>query len=514
MASKNKKIPEKEDDSSLSEFIQRFKAKPFVFIGTFLVLILIIIAFVFLPAIVPNYGQGIDLIFGSYNKIPINYVAGNYFYEFQQDLAQQYQTSSLDAASYLDIQYYIWRRAFEATVVNTAILDEMKRAGYVTPDDVVDTQMAMLSEFQENGRFSINKFRAMNNNVRMSLWRKIRDAIAVDYYTSDLTGLLVPAGETAFITAMGSPERSFDMVSFSIYAYPDSEIEAYVRAFPDMFRIAHFSRITVYSGEREARQILNSIQSGADTFENAARNMSRDTYADNSGNMGNRMIFELSAEIPSVQLDGLLTLPRGSLSDVIRLSNDSWAIFRVEETAQQADIQDYATMDKIRNYMMTYQRGRIEDWLLSEAEVFVEYVKAVGFDIAAADMGFYKESFGPLPLNYGNTSLFPSVSRMDISALFDEYSRVNAGTNDRFWQAAFTTPLHTPSTPIVIGTNVVVLYPYEESEADEYNNSLRQVYFSSTLLPDIAYSDIQYYFLMNPKLDNQFEEIFYHLFLE
>jgi hypothetical protein len=511
MASKNKKIPEKEDESSTAEFIRRFKAKPFIFIGTFLVLILIIIAFVFLPAIVPSYGQSIDLNFGSYNKIPINYVDGNYFYQVQQNLARQYQ-SSIDTVNYQETLYYIWRGAFEAAVVNTAILDEMKRAGYVTPNDVVDTQMALLSDFQENGRFSVNKYRAMDNNTRMSIWRQIRDSIAVNYYTSDLTNLLVPASETAFISAMGSPERSFDMVSFSIYAYPDSEIEAYVRAFPDMFRIAHLSRITVYSSEREARQILNSIQSGTDTFENAARNMSRDTYADNSGDMGNRMIFDLAAEIPSIQLDGLLTLPRGSLSDVIRLSNDSYAIFRVEETTRQADIQDYATMDKIRNYMMTYQRGRIEDWLVSEAEVFVEHARAVGFDSAIADYEISKGTFGPLPLNYGNTSLFSSVSGTGISALYDEFSRTNAGTNDRFWQAAFTTPLLTPTVPIVIGTNVVVLYPYEESQADEYNTSLIQMYYSYWL-SNAAEADIQYYFMSNPKLDDHFWDIFQY-FLE
>ncbi|MDR0313300.1 MAG: peptidyl-prolyl cis-trans isomerase, partial [Treponema sp.] len=268
----------------------------------------------------------------------------------------------------------------------------------------------------------------------------------------------------------------------------------------------------VYSGEREARQILNSIQSGADTFENAARNMSRDVYADNSGDMGNRMIFELSAEIPSAQLDGLLALPWGSLSDVIRLSNDSYAIFRVEETARQADIQDYTIMDKIRNYMMTYQRGRIEDWLVSEAEVFIEYAKDVGFDSAAQDMGIYKYSFGPLPLNYGSTSLFSSVATTGIYVLYDEYNRVNAGTNDRFWQAAFTTPIHTPSVPIIIGTNVVVLYPNEESEADEYNTSLIQMYYSYWL-SNAADTDIHYFFLNNPKLDDKFWDIFQY-FLE
>jgi hypothetical protein len=506
MAAKDKKIPEKHDESTKSELARRFKANPFIFIGTFVVLIIVIVAFVFVPAITPQYGRSIDLNFGSYNKIPITYVDGNYFYQMQQSLARQYQ-GSLDTGNYQETLYYIWRGAFEAAVVNTAILDEMKRAGYTTPDDVVDMQMAMLPDFQENGRFSINRFRSMDNNARMNLWRQIRDSITVNYYMSDISNLLVPSGEPAFIGAMGSPQRSFDMVSFSIYSYPDSEIEAYVRATPEMFRIAHFSRITVYSGEREARQILSSIQNGTETFENAARNMSRDMYADNSGDMGNRMVFELSAEIPGNQLEELLQLTRGSMSGVVRLADESWAIFRAEENVRQADIQDPAAMDKIRNYMMTFQRGRIEDWLLSEANVFVEHVRAVGFDSAAADMGIYKESFGPLPLNYGNTSLFSSVASTGIGALYNEYSQANAGTNERFWLTAFTTPMLTPSAPVIVGTNVVVLYPLEESEADEYNTSLIQMYYPYWLSNAVD-TDIRYYFLNNTKLDDRFWEVF------
>jgi hypothetical protein len=297
------------------------------------------------------------------------------------------------------------------------------------------------------------------------------------------------------------------MVSFSIYTYPDSEVEAYVRASPDMFRIAHLSRITVTSSEREARQILSSIQTGTETFENAARNMSRDMYADNSGDMGNRMVFELSTEIPSNTLEELLRLSRGGMSGVVRLADNSWAIFRAEENVRQADIQDPASMDKIRNYMMTFQRGRIEDWLFSEAEVFIENVKTVGFDNAAFDMGIYKDSFGPLPLNYGNTSLFSSVAGAGIGVLYNEYSQVNAGTNERFWLTAFTTPLLTPSTPVIVGTHVVVLYPLEESEDDEYNTSLIQMYYPYWLSNTID-TDIRYYFMNSGKLDDRFWDVF------
>jgi hypothetical protein len=195
------------------------------------------------------------------------------------------------------------------------------------------------------------------------------------------------------------------------------------------------------------------------------------------------------------------------MSGVTRLADNAWALFRAEENVRQADIQDSTSMDKVRNYMMTYQRGRIEDWLLSEADSFVERAKVMGFDSAAMDMGIYKDSFGPLPLNYGNTSLFSSVASAGIYALYNEYSQINAGTDERFWLTAFTTPLLTPSAPVSVGGNVVVLYPLEESEDDEYNTSLIQMYYPYWLSNTVD-TDIRSYFMNSGKLDDRFWDVF------
>jgi len=73
MAFKEKK---KAHDKADSELARRFKTSPLLFIGTFIVLIIVIVAFVLVPAIVPNsrFGRDVDLTFGYYDKIPISYV--------------------------------------------------------------------------------------------------------------------------------------------------------------------------------------------------------------------------------------------------------------------------------------------------------------------------------------------------------------------------------------------------------------------------------------------------------
>ena len=498
--------PETQDDSMKAEFIRRFKANPFIFVGTIVILVIVIVAFVFVPAIVPERNRGIDLNFGSYNKIPINYVDGNYFYQVQQSLARQYQ-SELDESNYQIANYQIWREAFEVTVVQTAMLDEMKSAGYTAPSQVVDRAMAQYSDFQENGRFSAARYRQMDSNQRMAIWRQVRDSIMVNYFVSDILGLKSPPGEGTFISTMASPQRSFEMVSFPISSYPNSEIADYVRANPSLFRITHLSKITINS-EREARQIYTSVQDGNETFEDAARNKSRDYYAENSGDMGSRMVFELLAEIPDEQArEEVINLPWGSLSNVIRISDNTWALFRIEEPIRPADTNDAVIMDRIRNYIMDYERGRAEDWVIGEAENFIASANETDFSGAAADRAMDKQFFGPLPLNYGDVSFFTSVSSTGLSDL--SY----AGYNDMFWQACYATPLNTISSPIVIGSNVLVIYPLEEINADEDETGFIRDYYTYWLSQSFD-QDIRSYFLNNGKLDDRFWERFSSIFLD
>ena len=498
---------EKNEDSFISGLVRQFKARPFIFTGTLLILVIVIVAFVFVPAIVPESRRGVDLSFGTYNNIPISYVDGNYFYQVQQSLARQYQ-SNLDDTNYQITLYQIWREAFEETVVQTGILDEMKNAGYAAPSNVVDRTVAQLPDFQENGRFSAAKYRAMDNNRKMALWRQVRDSITLNLFVGDITGLSAPSGEGSFISAMASPQRNFEMVSFPVSSYPDSEIASYVEANPGLFRITHLSKITINSGEREAQQILASIRSGTETFEDAAKNKSRDYYAENSGDMGSRMVFELLTEIPDEQIrEQIISLSGGELSNVVKTADNTWVIFRAEETARPADINDPNTADRIRSYVLYYERGRAEDWLIAEADKFIASVISSGdFDSAVNDRVMVKQTFGPLPLNYGDVSFFTSVASSQISELSD------ASYNDLFWQTCFSTPLKIPSKPIVLGNNVVVIYPLEEIEADEEETGFIATYYTYWLTQAFD-QDIRSYFLSNGKLKDRFWETFSRLFL-
>jgi len=493
---KENKINTHKKDSASSEFIKRFKTNPLIFIGTIIVLVIVIIAFVFVPAIVPSAGGlGGDLSFGSYNRVPINYVPGNYFSQVREILSRQYGFPE---------GFMLWQTAFEETVVYMGILDEMRSSGYTAPAALVDRRVAQLPDFQENGVFSATRYRSLDRSRRMAIWRQEQDNIMLEYYRNDMTNLLTSSKEARFISSMNSPQRTFDLISFSIRNYPNEELISYANRNRDIFTVVHLSQITVTSSEREARQILSAIQAGTTNFEDSARTHSRDFYAERGGDGGLRMAYEFDTIIPdSAERASVISLSQGELSNIIKV-DDGWAFFRAEAEPKQADTSDPTLLDRIRTYMLRFDRGQIENFFIIQAEEFIRLAKEMGFDEAIEEKEMVRQSFGPIPINYGNSEIFTPLYSFSVNEIS------NAEYIESFWQSAFSTPLLSPSNPLVIGDYVIVLYPKEESTDEEDINAVyRENNYISRWAPNFVNQSIRNYFLTNPKLDNRFTESFY-----
>ncbi|MDR1143518.1 MAG: peptidylprolyl isomerase [Spirochaetaceae bacterium] len=370
MASKTKK-PKAEEESGLSGVFYRLKTHPFLFGGTILVLLIVVVAFVFVPA-VPNVGgegQDQSRVFGYYNGTPISYMYGNYFYRALQEAAaaEQFQPQSGYSAD-SNNAFNLWYQAFIRTVIQTGMLDEMKTAGYRAPPKEIDRRVAELPNFQEDGRFSSTKYNRVNRNERLAIWRTTEENYITGKYVNDVAGLRVSSAEKAFIGNMAFPERSFDLVSFSRSSYPDSELASFASANPDLFKTVHLSKITL-AAEREARQLLDSVKGGRFTFEDAARNQSADVYKDRGGDMGLRMAYEVFTELAEESdREVLFALKPGELSSVVKAPDNSWAFFRAEETPYAPDLTIPENLEKIRSYMNRFEGGRIENWLLARVE--------------------------------------------------------------------------------------------------------------------------------------------------
>ena len=398
---KKEKIAPVEKESGTSEIIRKFKASPGLYIGSVVVLVLVVVTFVggdLLSGGGFGRGSSTEMTFGNYDKVPITWIPGNYFSQ-QYEQIMRYYRNSIDVN---DFQYgvSIWRQAYERAAVHTAILQEMKRSNFTVPVKTVDKQVAKLPQFQENGRFSTALYRSLSESERLILWRQVQDEIIKNQYFSDLFNLQTSSGEAEFFGNMSAVKRSFDVVYFSVDDYPSSEYMAFARENPDLFRSIHLSRLSVSSSEREAARILDSIKNGTSTFEDAARSQSTDGYADRGGDMGIRYAYELNSEITNTaDREAIFRLRRGELSDVFNL-NGLWVFFRVEDELKNADFEDYTVSDKIRSYVGSYERGRMEDWAIAQARDFITETEFLGFEDAAFMLGRETGSFGPLPINY------------------------------------------------------------------------------------------------------------------
>ena len=510
MPSKEKKQPAIKEESTLDNFKHRLKTQPGVFIGTLIILVIIVIAFVFVPVIAPVGPIGDDMVLGYYNRVPITNIPGNYFNTVIRSLQQQFQQPPPGDPFFMFWAHEIWRMAFDETVIHLGILDEMNRAGFRVPEDIVDREVARLPMFQVNGRFSPSLYRSLDNITRMTIWRETHEDIVKRRFAADIAGLRTSSNEGRFIASMASPRRTFDMAVFPLASFPASEAVAFVEANPTPFKTVHLSRISFFAlTDRDARQVFELVRDGITTFEDAARNHSHDEFADRGGDMGRRMAHELRAEIGDERTwESIINLPRGQMSELVRTPH-GWAFFRAEEAAQPPNLDDIVQQEFFRSHIMQNYRGIAEDWLLAEAERFSQRAGEISFDTAVSESYITRHSFGPVTLNFGDSMLFDTLASAAVPEL------TNASHNQFFWRLAFTTPLNTISRPLVIRDNVIVLKPLEEitSDEDELQSIERMFGFwmDPNRIDESTEAALRSYFLNNRRLDDRFNDVFWRL---
>jgi hypothetical protein len=101
-------------------------------------------------------------------------------------------------------------------------------------------------------------------------------------------------------------------------------------------------------------------------------------------------------------------------------------------------------------------------------------------------------------MDFRGENLFPALSAQSVSELGSAES--HAG----FWRAAFFTPLEKASEPLVIGNNVLVLYPREESNDEESTEGDGFDTFYPTWISSNAERSLRSHFTGSKKLEDRF----------
>ena len=437
-------------------------------IGGVIILILSVISFIFLPTMVQSGGRATTL--GKWGRISIQNTEDSEFTNQYRKLAGYAESQNLipsDEFSRNSFYHSLAKVAFDSSVIDIAIADELRKCGYSPSDFLVNKELVKYY-LDENEMYSETKFQATSANAKLSYKKAVEHSMITRRYVEDLFGdgkkggMKMSTSETAFIEDMAKKVRDFKYVSFDFDSYPKEKIKEYGMEKAELYVTYDFSLLS-YENEEEAKNVLTSLKDGSKTFEDALKEIENKKLTDENGKLEKASREDVADLFPdNSDLDKVIALKSGELSDVLQTSGMDYVIIRCDGEAKQADFDSDEVQTKVFAKMKSEDRGKIEEYLLTTGKEFVEKAKNSSFDATASEYGKEPILSQPFSLNYASLSYFPSISNDKDSVLSP------ASKNEDFYKDIFSLKDGEVSSPHLLGSNVVVLSQNSEKDSDEY----------------------------------------------
>lgn len=493
-----------------TEAEKKRKNKPILYLFSVVLLVIIVVTFIGGP-VAGNVSQGDRLIFGSYGDREIEFRYGNYFAQQTQILSEQVRSSGR-STNMISEAYQVWRGAFERSVVHAGILYRTDNAGLTISEDLIDQRLTEYGPYIEGGEFSEERYRNTPNSEKLTTRKLFRESLKEEQYREDLfDNTLTHPGELEFIKSMSENERSFRYVSYSFDDYPEEEVISFGQENTDLFRRIKLSKITINTSREEADAVLNQLEENPGRFEELARNQSSDIYAEKGGEMEWQYYYELEREFPSEDaLDEIFSLTPGELSGIVPDEDETlWRIYRCESPAMSPDFEAEETAGVVRQYMVRYEAGIIEDYLVEKAGSFIADARDTGFIDASISAGLQVEGTEYFPLNYGNSYFFKPVRPMNP----DSGALSTAPYSEQFFMEAFSLEEGEISEPVVLDRNVLVMEPANIRNSPEEELAQLENYYSY-IEREIREEDMSNHFLTSDRFEDNFDPVFTRYFIQ
>lgn len=488
---------------------------PFVYGGTIVLLVIVIVAFVFVPSIGGGLGSSSAPVFGSWNGKPVTYTAGSYFATQVAQINDYLRQQGLSEQNFQLYAYQVWRMAFQNAVIRTALMDTVKRSGFRVTEKGLDEALAENPQFQDNGAFSIEKYNSISKSALMALRASTKEDLLVRRYYEDLYTTTPSTAEIAFVAAMTKPQRSISYVTIPMSDFPASEVAAWGGQNADLFRILGVSRITLTSSEADAKKILAQVQENKLSFEDAAKSHSQDAYADKGGDAGSLYYYRFEAEFPNKgDAAKVAALHKGELSDVYKTADKAWSFFRINAELAPADLAKQAALDEVRAYIHDKERGAMESWAIAKANTLLSSDEGAPFLAAAKKAGLAVKSAGPFIVNIGNPTFYAYNQQIPLfQTPFDNQDPAlqAAETDEAFMTELFSKALGKVSKPLVVGDNVIVFSVTKDAMASDDDTAIIKFsypYFHQQTVDMQTRST----FLKSKKLKDDFNTVFFKIF--
>ncbi|MCF7929681.1 MAG: SurA N-terminal domain-containing protein [Spirochaetales bacterium] len=489
--SKNQNQPQKEQKNK----------KTGLYIFSFIILVVVIVAFVGAP-LVSNLGGPGKLVFGSYGGEEIKYIPGNYFAQQRNMVAEQVREGAQNQDMRIQA-YQVWKSAFQRTVLHTAILQRARQSGFYVTEEQVDAALAEYPAYQENGEFSQRRYEDTSSSDRFTYRKLVRENLIHQAYMNDLfENTHTSEAELAFFKEMAGPQRKVRYTTYSFEDYPEEEVATYGRENSELFRRMKLSRITINTGEDEAREVYSRVQEAPAGFAEMARTYSSDSYSEKGGDMGSRYFYELETELTKeAERKEVFSLEEGELSNLYKTSF-GWVFYRCDEPARQPDFTSEETLGKVRNYISRFERGMVEDYLLARAEELRGQAQSEGFATAARNADRTIGTSGFFAINYGNVPFFRPVQDESGSGPLS-----SAAYNEEFFRKVFSSRINAVPEPMLVNNSVFLVQVLDEREAQDSSRSMIDAY-APYILQSFLEEDLQQDILQSDKLKDNFDRTF------
>ncbi len=440
------------------------------------VIILVISAIVFIPfggmEVIEAFLKKNDSpVYGKYNGKEIRYEKGSLFTKNTEEYTERLKSYGyqIDDQAY----YSILNSTFAQTVQEMAFTEALKKAGYTVPEEAANR--ILINYYRdEKGNYSPKIYNNTDKATKNSLRENVENRLLVSRYTDDLLGstftkennlygIKTNSKETAFINEMGKEMHAFSYVTFNTANFPKEEAAKWAADNTDKFLKYDLSAITL-DDEAEAKTVLKQINSNEITFEDAASEKSQKYYTDDDGKVTRSYRYQLEINIANKEdAEKVMNLSIGSLSDVVATTR-GFTIFRCNAAASQPDIANDETLDVILTYIKSNEHGYIEEYYTNIANDFIANATMTSFEEAGEEFGVTPVETSAFPINYDTTSLFSGIPTTfkDITPL---------AKNDSAFQKLFALKLNETSSPIVLGTNVMVFKCVSIIENDQLPSS-------------------------------------------
>lgn len=506
--------------SMVKEKEPKRKNNPFVWGGSIVILVILVITFVAGPAVGQFSSGSGRVIFGTYNKKPIEYRPDNYFARQRDIMADRVRDTNTSTDPFaMEFQLYqVWRQAFESTALHVAFLDMADRAGLAVSNDRVDREIIANGPYRDaEGNFDESRYLSTSTTVRKANWDYTRESLIQDTVVRDLFSTTPTRGEIEFIKSMGSEEFAIRYAAFPFSLYPSEEIIAFAREKEDQFREIELSRIAFFSSEEEARGVYDQVKENPLLFEELARNHSQDSYADKGGVMGSYAYHELSSFFTDPEdLNAVFRLGSSEISNLIT-TDAGWFIYRADSAAVTPDFTNPQVQTRVLDYIQRYERGRIEDFLLAKAAETKAVAEEDGLVQAARGVADVHES-NRFPLIYGNPSFSLYGSQYPLftqpAALDGDNSLSGSSRNLGFLKAlASLEEIGDLSDPLILDSGVILVELVERGPADE-NAMMSTEFYYAYAVNSWKESDLTSGILTSDKLKDNFYQVFGSLMSE